>query len=30
MQLFEVSQYLNKKGLRDTKKRLYDIEKLTK
>ena len=30
MQLFEVSQYLNKKGLRDTKKILYDIEKLTK
>ena len=30
MQHFEVSQYLNKKGLCDTKKRVYDIEKLTK
>ena len=30
MQLFEVSQYLNKKGHVILKKRLYDIEKLTK
>ena len=30
MQLFDVSQYLNKKALYDIRKRLYDIEKLTK
>ena len=29
-QLFDVSQYLNKKALYDIRKRLYDIEKLTK
>ena len=30
MQLFDVSPYLNKKVLHDIRKRLYDIEKLTK
>ena len=30
LQLFDVSQYLNKKALYDIRKRLYDIEKLTK
>ena len=30
MQLFDVSQFLNKKALYDIRKRLYDIEKLTK
>ena len=30
MQLFELSSYLNKKARHDIKKRLYDIEKLTK
>ena len=30
LQLFDVSPYLNKKGLYDIRKRLYDIEKLTK
>ena len=30
LQLFDVSQYLNKKALYDLRKRLYDIEKLTK
>ena len=30
MQLFDVSQYLNKKALYDIRKRLYDTEKLTK
>ena len=29
-QLFDISQYLNKKVLDDIRKRLYDIEKLTK
>ena len=30
LQLFDVSQYLNKKALYDIRKRLYDIEKVTK
>ena len=30
MQLFDVSQFLNKKALYDIRKRLYDIEKITK
>ena len=30
LQLFDVSQYLNKKALYDIRKRLYDTEKLTK
>ena len=30
MQLFEVSSYINKKSLKDTKKRLHAIKKLTK
>ena len=30
IQLFEISPYLNKKVLYDIRKRLYDIEKLTK
>ena len=30
IQIFNVSQYLNKKLLYDIRKRLYDIEKLTK
>ena len=30
LQLFDVSQYLNKKALYDIRKRLYDIENLTK
>ena len=30
MQLFDVSQFLNKKALYDIRKRLYDIEKVTK
>ena len=30
LQLFDVSQYLNKKELYDIRKRLYDTEKLTK
>ena len=30
LQLFDVSQYLNKKALHDIRKRLYDIENLTK
>ena len=30
LQLFDVSQYLNKKAQYDIRKRLYDIEKLTK
>ena len=30
LQLFDVSQYLNKKELYDIRKSLYDIEKLTK
>ena len=30
MQLFEVSHYMNKKALKDIKKRLYAIKKLTK
>ena len=30
LQLFDVSQYLNKKALYDIRKRLYDIENVTK
>ena len=30
LQLFDVSQFLNKKALYDIRKRLYDIEKITK
>ena len=30
IQIFEISPYLNKKVLYDIRKRLYDIEKLTK